>query len=207
MESDGYLVLPGFLNPESLWKKVEPFRYRTDSIFNGQGKNDHKRKQTSLPNRVIQELLSEVQTLPFLLGCHVVKDFVLLRSLPGCTRQAAHTDYIPDTALLQCESEKLPLLFLYALEDDTRLVVWPGSHKVVQGRGRSKEPILPKVITIDAGDAILFRPDVVHAGAEYETENVRIHCYIDSTLVKRDPNRTWIIAKHADELVREKILE
>jgi len=207
MESDGYLVLPGFLNPESLRKKVEPFRYRTEYIFNGHETNDHKRKQTSLPNRVIQELETEIQTLPFLSDVHRVDDFVLLRSLPGCTRQVAHTDYIPEPALLQCDTNKLPLLCLYAVEDTTRLVVWPGSHKLIRGRGRTIEPIQPKTLVLDAGDAVVFRPDLVHAGAEYETENVRIHCYIDSTVVKRNPNRTWMIAKHADKLVQEKILE
>lgn len=207
MESDGYLLLPGFLEPTALRKKVESYRNRTEYIFNAPEKNDHKRKQVSLPSSIVKELQYEIKTLPFLSEWHVVNDFVLLRSLAGCTRQAAHTDYIPDSTLLQCELDRLPLLFLFALESNTRLVVWPGSHKVVQGRGRSLQPIQPKVLTLDAGDAVVFRPDLVHAGAEYETENIRIHCYIDSTEVKRNPNRTWIIGKHADELVRNKIYE
>ena len=207
MESDGYLVLPGFMNPEPFLKKVEPYRKHTEYIFNGQEKNDHKRKQVALSTYIMKDLQFEIQTLPFLTESHKVNDFVLLRSLPKCTRQAAHTDYIPDTTLLQCDQTDLPLLFLYALEPNTRLVVWPGSHKVIQGRGRTLKPIVAKTVLLDAGDAIVFRPDLVHAGAEYETENIRIHCYIDSEKVKRNPNRTWIIGKHADQLVREKILE
>ena len=207
METEGYLVLPGFMNPETLTKKVEPYRNRTEYIFNSPEKNDHKRKQVSLPSSIVKELQYEIKTLPFLSEWHVVNDFVLLRSLPGCRRQAAHTDYIPDSSLLRCDSAKLPLLFLFALESNTRLIVWPGSHKVVQGRGRSLQPIQPKILTLDAGDAVVFRPDLVHAGAEYETENIRIHCYIDSVTVKRNPNRTWIIGKHADELVRNKIYD
>ena len=207
MESDGYLVLPGFLNPQSLLQKVEPYRTRTEYIFNGQEKNDHKRKQISLPFSLTNELREQILYIPFLTEHHQVEDFVLLRSLQGCSRQAAHTDYIPDDELLQCDERTRPYLFLFALEDTTRLVVWPGSHKVVKGRGRSIPPIEPKIVVLKAGDAILFRPDLVHAGAEYETENLRIHCYIDSQKVKRNPNRTWIIGKHADQLVREKILE
>ena len=207
MESQGFLVLPGFLDPKKLKEKCEIYRIRTESIFNGPGRNDHKRRQTNLPESMVKEMKDQIQSIPFLSDSHRIEDFVLLRSLPGCARQAAHTDYIPDLSLLRCEPDKLPYLFLFAIEDNTKLVVWPGSHKVVQGRGRSLDPIQPKTITIQAGDALVFRPDLVHAGAEYETENLRIHCYIDSTAIKRQPNRTWIIGKHAEELVRNKIVE
>lgn len=207
METNGYLVLPGFLNPSKLKYKSESYRTRTESIFNGPGRNDHKRRQVNLPESVVKDLKDLIKCIPFLTEYHHIEDFVLLRSLPGCARQAAHTDYIPDVSLLRCESENLPYLFLFAIEDQTKLVVWPGSHKVVQGRGRTIDPIRPTILELNAGDALVFRPDLVHAGAEYETENLRIHCYIDSDAVKRDPNRTWIIGKHADILVRQKIVE
>ena len=207
METEGYLVLPGFVDPTRLLKAIEPYRTRTEYIFNAPGSNDQKRRQVALSPSTVEELRTEVLSLPFLSDAHHVEDFVLLRSLPGCKRHAAHTDYIPDRSLLQCEPRKLPLLVLVALEDQTKLVVWPGSHKVVQGRGRALQPIEPKTILLTRGDALVFRADLVHAGAEYETENLRIHCYIDSDLVKRNPNRTWIIGKHADEFVRKKIQE
>lgn len=207
METEGFLLLPSFANPSILSRHLDYYKKRTEYIFNGPGKNDHRRRQVTLPESVTKSLQEEIQYLPFLTESHFLKDFVLLHSLPGCERQSAHTDYIPDSSLLQCEKEKLPYLFLFALEQQTKLVVWPGSHKVVQGRGRTVVPIEPKVIELKAGDALVFRPDLVHAGAEYDVENFRIHCYIDSVAVKRDPNRTWIIQKHADELVQSKILE
>lgn len=207
METDGYLLLPTFIDPTKLRQACEPYRTRTEYIFNGKGRNDHKRKQVALPQHLMKGLQEEISSLPFLSPSHRVNEFVLLRSLPGCSRQAAHTDYIPDDALLRCPPQDLPLLCLIAIEDETRLVVWPGSHKVVRGRGRTLLPLEPKMLTLSAGDALVFRADLVHAGAEYTTENLRIHCYIDSETVHRNPNRTWIIQTHADELVREKILE
>jgi len=207
METNGYLVLPGFLQTNKLQEKCETYRNKTESIFNGGGRNDHKRRQVNLPVSVVKELKDQIKCIPFLTEYHHMEDFVLLRSLPGCSRQAAHTDYIPDISLLHCEADKLPYLFLLAIEDQTKLVVWPGSHKVVQGRGRTIDSIGPKILELQAGDAVVFRPDLVHAGAEYQTENLRVHCYIDSDKVKRDPNRTWIIGKHADILVRQKIVE
>jgi hypothetical protein len=206
METYGYLILPQFLNPKNLLKTLEPYRKRTQYIFNGE-ENDHKRRQVSISPHDVKEFRDELLTLPFLTSSHCLDYFVLLRSLPGCTRQLAHTDYIPDEELLTCSSEERPLLCVLALEDKTKLVVWPGSHKVIHGRGRSMTPIEPKVVWLAAGDAIVFRGDLVHAGAEYETENMRLHCYIDSKAVNRHPNRTYIIQKHADHLVQEKIVE
>lgn len=206
MEKDGYLILPQFLDPTQTKKAVESYKTRAQYIFNGE-ENDHKRRQVNVNAMDVKEFREELLNLPFLTRFHCLDYFVLLRSLPGCTRQLAHTDYIPDEELLSCSVEERPLLCVFALEDKTKLVVWPGSHKVIHGRGRSLKPIESKVIWLDAGDAIVFRGDLVHAGAEYDTENIRLHCYIDSKVVNRYPNRTWIIGKHADAIVQEKILE
>lgn len=206
METDGYLILPQFLDPTQTKKAVEPYKTRAQYIFNGE-ENDHKRRQVNVHTSDVKEFREELLNLPFLTRFHCLDYFVLLRSLPGCTRQFAHTDYIPDEELLSCTVEERPLLCVFALEDKTKLVVWPGSHKVIHGRGRSLKPIEPKVVWLDAGDAIVFRGDLVHAGAEYDTENIRLHCYIDSKAVNRYPNRTFIIQKHADPLVQEKIVE
>ncbi len=206
MDTDGYIVLPQFLNPNSLQKTLESYRKKTQTIFNGE-ENDHKRRQVSVPASDVMEFREELLSLPYLTKFHCVDYFVLLRSLPGCERQLAHTDYIPDEELLMSTAENRPLLCVLALEDNTKLVVWPGSHKLIGGRGRTIKPIEPHIVWLEAGDAILFRGDLVHAGAEYETENIRLHCYIDSKAVNRHPNRTYIIQKHADPLVQEKIVE
>lgn len=204
MDTDGFLVLKQFADPSALQRIVELYREKTDYIFNGTGRNDHKRRQVKLPLKLLKSLQEKLQKQH---PQHKIQEFVLLRSLPGCQRQQAHTDYIPTSDLLTCAPDQLPLLFVFALEPQTRLVVWPGSHKVVRGLGRTKEPMEPKMLVLEAGDAVLFRADLVHAGAEYDSENIRIHCYLDSSAVPRDPNRTFILKKHADPLIQEKILE
>ena len=206
METDGYLVLPNFLNPNSLKQTLESYKTKTQYIFNG-SENDHKRKQVNVPHTLVKDFRDELLKQPFITKQHCVDYFVLLRSLPGCQRQMAHTDYIPDEELLCCSAEDRPLLCVLALEDKTKLVVWPGSHKVISGRGRTIPPIQPKVLELNAGDTLVFRADLVHAGAEYTTENTRLHCYIDSKSVIRRLNRTYIIQKHADSLIQEKIVE
>jgi len=204
MNTDGYSVLKGFAHMSPFQNQLEHYRNKTEYIFNGKAHNDHKRQQVKLPLSMVKRIQQKLQTQ---FPTHIIREFFLLKSLPGCQRQQAHTDYIPDIALHQCPNEKLPLLCLVAVEPKTRLIVWPGSHKVVQGLGRSKEPIEPKMIVLDPGDAVIFRADLVHAGAEYDSENIRIHCYLDTEFVPRDPNKTWILKNHADPLIQQKILE
>jgi hypothetical protein len=102
---------------------------------------------------------------------------------------------------------EMPLLFLLALEDNTHLEVWPSSHLVIQGH-RGGPAIQSTTVELNAGDAILFRGDLVHAGAAYpDRQNLRIHAYLDSAAVPRDPNQTYIIYKHAAPSLRDLIQE
>lgn len=119
---------------------------------------------------------------------HAALNFVLLESRPGCQRQAAHCDYVPTPELLAASDETIPLLFFLALEDDTQAVQ-------------------RKTLQLAAGDAVVFRADLIHAGSAYDKNNIRIHAYLDHPSVKRDPNRTWIIYKHAAPEVRARIIE
>jgi len=207
MEEDGYLVIPSWIDAKDLSQRVASYKDKTEWIFNGPGRNDRKRRQVALPMALVADLQKKIGSLSFVTDHHTVHDFVLLRSLPGCMRQAAHTDYIPDVSLLQCPPDQLPYLALIAIQDKTSLIVWPGSHKVIRGRGRTVAPIEPHKVELKAGDLLVFRPDLVHAGAEVSTENLRIHCYIDSDSVYRMKNRTYILQVHGEELMKEKILE
>ena len=172
-----------------------------EPIFNdnpAQHKNDRHRRQVRLPvrgewMRFLQKRLHDEYP------AHAALEFVLLESRPGCQRQAAHCDYVPTPELLEAPDEEVPLLFLLALEDNTRLDVWPLSHT----RSLIAER---KTLELAAGDAVIFRADLVHAGSAYENQNIRIHAYLDHPSVPRDPNRTWIIYKHATPAARTLIV-
>ena len=167
---------------------------KAEPIFNGKCK---LRRQIGLPlTKWVQNLKEKLQ-----FGDYVVRNFVILQSLPGCQEQEAHCDYVPTPELLETTDDTVPLLFFLALEDDTTLEVWSGSHRVVRGEHRV---IHKQQLKLNAGDAVFFRGDLVHAGSAYSKKNTRIHCYLDHPSVKRDPNRTWIIQKHSD--IKEYIL-
>jgi hypothetical protein len=196
---DGYAVLRKFATPVrdyyvSLAEQATP-------IFNDnptEHRNDNLRCQLTLRGPMVGNLRNRLQEL---FPAHTAKDWVLLKSLPGCRQQAAHTDYVPSPELHVASDDTVPLLFLLAVEDNTRLEVWPRSHRP------RRYPIMQTTVTLSAGDALIFRGDLVHAGSAYSDQNVRIHAYLDHPAVPRDPNRTWIIYKHADDAFRRLICE
>jgi hypothetical protein len=204
LHRDGYAVLHNWITiPE---RELTAFQKRAadaDPIFNGPGRNDRRRRQLTLKPRDGTWLATIRHRLAAEFGStgHTPAGFVLLASDPGCARQAAHQDYVPDDALLATPDDSMPLLFLLALEPDTALDVWPGSH-------RATERIERTTLRLGPGDAVLFRGDLIHAGSAYETApNCRIHVYLDHLAVPRAPNRTWIVRKHGSAADCERIAE
>jgi hypothetical protein len=177
---------------------------KTDPIFNDNPdhRSDRKRKQATISSAwsraVRRRLAVEFPALK-------PSSMVVIESLPGCQRQAAHCDYIPSEDLLALNEEEMPLLFLLAVEPNTTLDVWPRSHQIL--RSESVTPAHRSTIQLEPGDAIVFRADLVHAGSAYTQENKRVHVYLDNLEHHRDPNRTWIIYKHAPPAIRSLIIE
>lgn len=128
------------------------------------------------------------------------KEWNILQSLAGCKQQQAHTDYVPDPTFIEKMKEldvpskqsKIPLLCLVALEPNTYLDIWENSIQLItQSEDILKDILNPGVervrITLQPGDILIFRPDLVHAG---------------SAEIPRTPNRTFIIHKHGGEWLR-----
>ena len=204
---DGYEIHRGYSNIDTnILEYMTEYAKKAEPIFNDNTinrRNDRLRRQISLPlrNTWLRDIRQKLQER---YPKHKINDAVLLQSMPGCRRQAAHCDYVPSAELTNTNTNTMPLLFILALEENTYLDVWSGSHLRKSVRSN---PILPSRLTLNAGDAIIFRPDLVHAGSAYDKSNTRIHFYIDHPSVPRDPNRTWIIYKHASEMERARIIE
>lgn len=210
LHSDGYAVLPQFTTVTHATRAAyEALASAAEPIFNDNPdvhRNDNRRRQLTLTERTgdgpfVATLRRRLESM---FPHRTARDWVLLESRPGCRQQAAHTDYVPTPALLAAGDDDIPLLFLLALEDDTRLEVWP--RACIAGKPR-RYPVFQTTLRLSAGDAVLFRGDLVHAGSAYDTRNLRLHAYLDHPAVPRDPNRTWIIYKHADEAFRAIICE
>lgn len=128
------------------------------------------------------------QKLP-LLHC---KDLVALKSLPGCQEQPMHMDYELDTPEFDhLPPTSHPCAAIIALQDGTLLPTWP---RLADGS------IVRYNVELNKGDVLWFRGDLVHAGAEYGEQNVRIHAFLDHHVVKRRRNATSIIEYAHPEL-------
>ncbi len=112
----------------------------------------------------------------------------LLLSLDECWPQRPHADYtrasldgIKDDGF--CGG--LPLGVVIGLQGKMLFDVWPGAVNW------DASPFFEHVqLTLGPGDAVFFLGSAVHAGAAFEEENVRLHGYLDSAEVEREPDTT-----------------
>jgi hypothetical protein len=116
---------------------------------------------------------------------------------------------VPDAALLDTADETVPLLAVVALQGGTFLDVWPGSHWLIRRERLTRHTprVYRETVELDAGDVIVFRGDLIHAGSAYSSHNLRLHAYIDHPSVPRPPNKTWVIGRHAPELLQTAVDE
>lgn len=180
----------------------------TESIFNhGDGvqrrsmlKFDGLRQQRKLnfEHSTVQDMFEKVQQrLSTILPTHTMRDGVVLFSKVGCGVQAAHADYAPTAQMAVAPDSLQPFGALIAVQEGTKLYVWPGSNRLSTIREdflSQIEPIDPLVVLLNPGDVLLFAGSLVHAGAEYSSaDNVRVHFYVDSPAVAREDNETMLV--------------
>ncbi len=168
-------------------------RRKTDVIFNG-GKipaagdypsacGDCKRKQLFF--REVEWPVTEMRALIELVERRTAsivpqrwaRDHVFLLSEAGCEEQPAHADYDPDVKPPSDDGVAggYPMGCLVALEGGTRLVIWAPEAPTPS----TEVSYVRQVVTLEPGDALLFRSDTIHAGAAYDASNLRVHCFLD----------------------------
>ncbi len=200
MNTIGYVIHRGVfeINKETFDTIVAQTK-KGRKIFNNAKKhkgNDGKRKQASFnPNDTISRTFIRnienfaIEEYPDLDPC----DFVILHSSAGCAEQLAHCDYEPSDEFHNEMGDK-PMGCLVAIQDNTKLNVWPRS---IYPKYRKNPEILQAIqkecIILNTGDVLFFRGDLVHAGAAYDEDNYRIHCFLDNKRVPRPKNRTWFV--------------
>jgi hypothetical protein len=210
MYTEGYCILSsnGILDKD-VFEDFENQLRNASPIFNST-KNDKKRLQTNLKiNRKNYPFIQSIDTMVRGLNPLLTpSNWVILKSKPGCSPQSAHLDYEYSDELLEASKDpaKIPLLVLVAVMPNTKIYIWKHSQKIIRERYRGP-PVPPTTIELQPGDVFVFRADMIHAGADYPEENIRIHCYLDSPHVKRNPNRTWIIQKHASDTISKHVVE
>jgi len=113
----------------------------------------------------------------------------LLQSRGDCPAQLPHIDQSArvdrrgrQKKLLLSNPDKPNLSLLVSLQDNTRVVVFPYSHRYLPevSGGRLSLAVHPVTVVLNRGDVILFRQDLVHHGAPSIGVNHRVRWYIDA---------------------------
>ncbi len=170
-------------------------------IFNNKKRGgDKKRLQLHVPIKDQDNAFCQMlfQFLKRNYPNHTANTMVHLISDDGCSQQVAHADYEPTIEFARSSDAMVPLGCLVAISPGTKLVVWPESIRLSYMSDALRNdfisehgPISSQEICLEPGDILIFRGDLIHAGAAYDKLNVRIHVYLDSPDVSRMPNRTW----------------
>jgi len=110
---------------------------------------------------------------------HTVVGPTVLRSFGRCRRQLVHIDKLRP----QLMDESCPAASVLVALRDAQLVMYPGSHRHLPDEegGKLTAPIEPLILSLRAGDVLVFRQDVAHAGAASTGTELRHrwHWYID----------------------------
>lgn len=95
-----------------------------------------------------------------------------MNSLPNGEEQVPHRDFPSfETGRAKSIYKSIQGGLIIGLMPDTKLIVYKlGPNEVI--------PANKKMITFGKGDCVLFRGDLIHAGAAYEELNYRIHAAI-----------------------------
>lgn len=210
----GYKVYRSAISiPKPILDEVIKKSAKAPAIFNHNEsmKNDRKRRQMTLSaNKTSKAMKAFLQSLNQFIKENISENlkpnaWVTIHSRPGCQDQAAHSDYVPDCSLTAASDEQMPLAVLVAMMPGTKLNAWPGSTNLVtmsESELKRIKPIQCKEETLNPGDILVFRGDFVHAGSGYDEDNYRLHAFLDSEFVPREPNRTWLIHSHGGQEIR-----
>lgn len=117
----------------------------------------------------------------------------VIGSEAGCPEQSPHADCDLDEMWKPAEFSRdynlqdadYNLSAIAAIMPGTKLIVWPRSINLILHPELAIEPIAKQTVELDVGDVIVFRCDLIHAGAAYDFDNARLHCFISSGSLNR----------------------
>lgn len=187
LHTRGFVVINSVFSMEKdLLDDIRKSTLKYHTIFNQKGSNDRKRRQ-SVFRPSTRRVKRWYMNLTTVLKKLTPTDPVVIVSNDGCAKQRPHMDYVKES-IRDVSDDLMPCGVIICLQPMTKLLVWEKSIKMEHEKDGDK--ISPLTVIMQPGDVCVFRGDLVHAGADYDTENTRMHLYMDSPAVKRDKNRT-----------------
>ena len=116
-----------------------------------------------------------------------------LKSTRGRRVQPLYGDAADDRTLGHLRAADVPLSIIWAIQPGTRL--WVHRHGC---RSTGEE------ITLQVGDVLVCRGDMIHGGSTYECVHYRVHAYVDAppTIFERPRDHTCECALHHEHCGR-----
>lgn len=197
---DGFVIHKNVFIPETT--TLENYRLKAlkaRKIFN----TDNLRSQIQINEKDVDQNI--INFLKENYSNHILNEWNIIKSKPGCNIQQAHCDYVPDQNMSLTDDNDMPLSAIISFMKGTKITIWRKSirYSFINSEYIKKSiKIYPEEIYLNPGDILVFRADLVHAGSNYNEENIRLHVYLDNDKVPRTKNRTWIIREHASEKLK-----
>lgn len=187
LHDDGYTVLKNMMKldydtktmiTKSTFRNIfnKKSEYGTLVYSSERQQSTTREKWTYRVTNELAKLLKNVNALDP--SIHKITNVIALRSNNNCTKQVEHCDSANVGTFDR--ANVFPMACVVA--------IGPGTKMYVRSRISNDETC----IHLDEGDILLFRGDVKHSGAEYKTQNVRLHAYIDLLSHKRKRNTTYL---------------
>jgi len=178
-------------------------RYRTDLQTDKPCVQTFDKNTTVLLTDIINKINPESRVYPWR----------IFKSVSGCQNQLAHCDFHQHKDFLKYYDSNAILSVILALERSTKFHVWPKSINSINPTKQKPSHIKRSTINMNAGDIIIFRGDLIHAGAGYFRDNYRMHCFLmpievrnDDKLWSTDIKMGWYELKYADEATKKRIV-
>ena len=206
INSTGYIIIKNIIsiNTDDITNLEKQINTNKIYIFNDHWDNNDKTRYQTVLNEDSISFIPQLNKIINSINPLLQKsNWVIIKSEIGCKKQMAHLDYVPTPEFNKIvngfDKNRIPLLVLTSLMDNTYIHIWDKSIDIING-SYTGEPISSSKILLNKGDVIVFRSDVIHGGSEYDTENIRLHCYLDSPDLCREDDTTFIIKLDAPEL-------
>jgi len=126
---------------------------------------------------------------------------LVIASKAGCIRQTPHADVKLSQRDIKLTITQPPLSIIVSLQEGTQIHIYPRSHEVScikkphqlsLNTQKLKTPIAVKTINIPVGSAVCFNQMILHSGSSYESDNVRLFCYLSSYSLDKDGSNTTV---------------
>jgi hypothetical protein len=192
LNKKGYIIIKNKYNSMEKLKEIfEIIKKQSNNatyIFNNKI-NDKKRKQCRLniKTKIIKEY---VETIKKSINDNLdlkdtkYKKWIILKSLDNCKSQIPHLDYIPtDNFINMIKNNNSSYFFINAIEK-TQIYTY---GKYLDNKHKKRK------IIIQPNSILLMRSDLIHAGSDFDKENIRLHCYIETPYIPMKYNKIYKI--------------